>query len=257
MKQRKVNRGFTLIELLVVIAVISVLLAILIPALHKARQLSQRSSCQARLKHLSLAWNMYLNENDGAFYQGVNANLNYGGWPGLIGWWPRPLNPYAGLRGTEEITEDAAKAFCCPGDQGGVPPAYTIQYKVHLYLGTSYQTNIFLIGQDACGTFSEKTKELDAEISSRLSNLTINDVYNPSRLLLLGDYGWINQWDPGSDPPHEWKERAEWHGREDCFNLVFLDGHCGLIKIKKGIYVDDAYSILPFKELYGLAKQIQ
>lgn len=256
-KQRKGDCGFTLIELLVVIAVISVLLAILFPALHKVRQLSQRTGCQIRLKHLSLAWDMYFNDHGGAFYQTVNANLNYGGWPGWIGWWPRPLNPYVGLKGTEKITEDAAKAFCCPSDRGGIPPDYNAHYKVYRYWGTSYQTNIFLIGPDACGTFSDHTEVLDAEISKRLSNLNINDVYNPSRLLLLGDYGWIDQWDPNSELSKECKERAEWHGREECFNLVFLDGHCGLIKIKKGIYVDDTYSILPFEDLYGLAKQIQ
>ena len=256
-ERRIVNFGFTLIELLVVIAVISVLLAILFPVLHIVRQQSQRTSCQTRLKNLSLAWNMYLDDSEGAFYQGINANLNYGGWPGLIGWWPRPLNPYAGIEGAEEITKEAAKAFCCPGDRGGVPPAYTIRYEVHLYLGTSYQTNIFLIGQDACGTFSEKTEQLDAEISSRLSNLNINDVYNPSRLLLLGDYGWINQWNPKSKLSPELKKHAEWHGHEDSFNLLFLDGHCELIKIKKGIYVDDTYSLVPFKDLYELARQIQ
>lgn len=256
-KRKTAHIGFTLIELLVVIAVISVLLAILLPALHKVRQLNQRTVCQTRLKNLSMAWGMYFDENEGAFYQGVNANLNYGGWPGWMGWWPRPLNPYVGIKGTEKITEDAAEAFCCPGDRGGIPPDYNAHYKTYQYWGTSYQTNIFLIGPDACGTFSENTKVLDAEISKSLKDLNINDVYSPSLLLLLGDYGWVNQWDPGSEISEECKECAKWHGRDECFNLVFLDGHCGLIKIKKGIYVDDDYSILPFKDLYGLAKQDQ
>lgn len=256
-KRKTAHGGFTLIELLVVIAVISVLLAILFPALHKVRQLSQRTGCQTHLKQLSLAWDMYLNDNGGAFYQTVNANLNYGGWPGMIGWWPRPLNPYVGFKGTDEITEDAAKVFCCPGDQGGIPPKYNAHYKAYRYWGTSYETNIFLIGPDACGAFSEKTKLLDAEISKHLKDLNINDVYNPSRLLLLGDYGWINQWKPEFELPEECKERAKWHGRNEFFNLLFLDGHCGLIKIKKGIYVDDTYSLVPFKDLYELARQIQ
>jgi len=68
--------GFTLIELLVVIAV---LLAILLPALRKARTLTKRVACQSNLKQIAVAWNMYLDDNDGRFYQARNGNLNYGG----------------------------------------------------------------------------------------------------------------------------------------------------------------------------------
>jgi hypothetical protein len=39
--------------------------------------------------------------------------------------------------------------------------------------------------------------------------------------------------------------------------MSFLDGHVKLLKIRKGLYVTEQYSILPFKDLYGLAIQIQ
>jgi len=42
-------KGFTLIELLVVIAVIALLLAILMPALRKARGQAQMAACSAQL----------------------------------------------------------------------------------------------------------------------------------------------------------------------------------------------------------------
>jgi prepilin-type N-terminal cleavage/methylation domain-containing protein/prepilin-type processing-associated H-X9-DG protein len=56
--------GFTLIELLVVIAIIAVLMAILMPALNRAREQGMRSTCLSNLKQLTLAWIMYADEHD-------------------------------------------------------------------------------------------------------------------------------------------------------------------------------------------------
>jgi len=63
------RKGFTLIELLVVIAVIAVLMAILLPALKKAREQGQRTACQANLKTYTLAIYMYCGDNDDRFCQ--------------------------------------------------------------------------------------------------------------------------------------------------------------------------------------------
>ena len=53
--ERTLARGFTLIELLVVIAIIAILAAMLLPALGKAKQASQRSACLSNLHQIALA----------------------------------------------------------------------------------------------------------------------------------------------------------------------------------------------------------
>ena len=51
--------GFTLIELLVVIAIIAILMAILMPALHRVREQGRRIVCESNLKTLTMSWIMY------------------------------------------------------------------------------------------------------------------------------------------------------------------------------------------------------
>jgi prepilin-type N-terminal cleavage/methylation domain-containing protein len=254
-KTRRLPTAFTLIELLVVIAIISLLLALLLPALRRARSAARRTSCQSNLRQIAFAWITYLDDSGGAFLQRQSANLNYGGWKGVMFTSNRPLNSYFSLPPIEENEEDA-RIFCCPADRGGFPGPLLYEKAYHV-CGTSYNTNIFIIGEKYIGIFSPETAVLDQEINKRLAGVCLDDVANPSRLLLIGDYGWLNQWRKTLNVPEDMKRLVEWHDRIDCYNMAFLDGHVKFLNIRKGIYVSSEYCMLPFKELYDLAYQVQ
>jgi prepilin-type N-terminal cleavage/methylation domain-containing protein/prepilin-type processing-associated H-X9-DG protein len=66
------RKGFTLIELLVVIAIIALLLAIVVPALKRAKAAARFLVCKSNLRSLTTAINSYTVENKGAFipYEG-------------------------------------------------------------------------------------------------------------------------------------------------------------------------------------------
>jgi prepilin-type N-terminal cleavage/methylation domain-containing protein/prepilin-type processing-associated H-X9-DG protein len=69
----RTHRAFTLIELLVVISIIAILMAVLMPALKRAREGGKRAACLSNLKQLTLAWNMYADENDDRLVNGATG----------------------------------------------------------------------------------------------------------------------------------------------------------------------------------------
>lgn len=81
---RRLKPGFTLIELLVVISIIALLVAILLPALAKARHSTVSIQCRNQLRQIALAGNIYGQDHKMGFthhvwtedllsYVGINA----------------------------------------------------------------------------------------------------------------------------------------------------------------------------------------
>jgi len=64
MAHRHQRSGFTLIELLVVIAIIALLMAILMPALRKAKEQGRDVVCKSNLRQVGIGANLYAEDND-------------------------------------------------------------------------------------------------------------------------------------------------------------------------------------------------
>ena len=117
------RRGFTLIELLVVIAIIALLLAVIMPALGKAKEAAQRIICRNNLRQQSIGIILYSNDND-----------SYVPHNDMEGWlWDmtfmatKQLSEYAGF--------DDNKTFFCPANR--IKKATDARYWQFSYLGAT------------------------------------------------------------------------------------------------------------------------
>jgi type II secretion system protein G len=62
--QKESERGFTLIEMMIVVAIIAILVGILVPNFMRARAQAQTAACEANLKEIATALELYETDND-------------------------------------------------------------------------------------------------------------------------------------------------------------------------------------------------
>ena len=111
--------GFSLVELLVVIGIIAILIALLLPAMVRAREHARQLKCATQLRQLGAALTMYANANRGHYPEFGDWQV-YGGdgtgedTPGL-GWTER-LEQYIG--------KPTSGVYLCPS----FPPETEINY---------------------------------------------------------------------------------------------------------------------------------
>jgi prepilin-type N-terminal cleavage/methylation domain-containing protein len=107
------KRAFSLIELLVVIGIIAILLAILMPALRRARIQAQTMACLSNQRQIGMAMMIYANENRGWLFppdHGLDVPLNER-WFLAVLKPPPPLNP-----DSLDPKDWTPKLMLCPGD---------------------------------------------------------------------------------------------------------------------------------------------
>ncbi len=128
------RRAFTLVELLVVIGIIALLIAILLPAMRRAKDMGNRIVCATNLRSLATSFQMYTTESRGWFPL-PGADLQPEDW---VYWQTgRDLNKGALVPYTGKYFKEAI--YRCPADSihpaGIYAYSYTVNYMFTGYLG--------------------------------------------------------------------------------------------------------------------------
>jgi prepilin-type processing-associated H-X9-DG protein/prepilin-type N-terminal cleavage/methylation domain-containing protein len=198
-RSRPSKAGFTLVELLVVIGIITVLIAMLLPALTRARYAANRLRCAANLQQMSIATRNYSIEWQDS----------------ILGWtssaWYNRITRYMG--GTPYPPTRMVPALICPSDptQGGEGLTADPNRR-------SYAINANIPGDTA--TVKRRPK---------LSRLR-----KASEIILFVDWSWVafNASQISGTPT--WTTYAPRHWHKNTVNVAFADGH-----VEQGIEIDD------------------
>ncbi len=260
------REAFTLIELLVVIAIIAILMAILMPALKRAREQGQRAVCLNHLKTLTLGWSMYADDNDDRLVNG-EAYWNPTGAPEA----PVPgAGPHAGERFW--VGNDCASGFG-QGEQrpleiqlaairaGALFPYCKAEKVYRCPTGVRGEMRTYSTGYgmngcfDAAGTYSGNRGVRVGRTVLMVKRKSEITVPAPAYRLVFLDEGQIS---PDSYAIHYttarwWDPPFVRHG--DGTNVAFADGHSeywkyrGKETLEAGKQVNPVYNFTPTTEL--------
>jgi prepilin-type N-terminal cleavage/methylation domain-containing protein/prepilin-type processing-associated H-X9-DG protein len=270
MPKNRIKRAFTLVEMLVVIAIVSLIMAMIFPAIGHVKESAGETHCASNLRQLGTATLAYLATWNDALPQVAAFNPMagedriigslFGGKRGQLpmfgidqfGSDTRPLNKFLGsgsylvdTNPADGIDEDVP-VFQCPLDRGqpAQPPFLPEVDSMYDFVGTSYTLNDHALTSENCWTLvPAKSPPCDPDGSvtnDQRPGGKMPRVDDPTKAWMLGDQP-IYNYQEGGD------RRQRWHFNKVRCNLCFVDGHVAAgIDIPEGIEnTTKYYTFLP------------
>jgi prepilin-type N-terminal cleavage/methylation domain-containing protein/prepilin-type processing-associated H-X9-DG protein len=221
--------GFTLIELLVVISIISLLIALLLPALEQARQAARNVSCKSNLRQIGMGFRSYAADYDMLPYTYNEDNKRWSHWKGKL--LSNNSDRYLGIspkggsfNGSAPEDVNLDNPLLCPAVERQKWPWYNSP--ITEGNNSQYTMNGFAVYRlKSNGNPSRQSKAPGFPVAERFS-----DVKTPSDTWLLWDGAWFG--DHGAQDVHD----DQWYIHRNQFghkrhggnmNTLHFDGHAG------------------------------
>lgn len=242
------KRAFTLIELLVVVAIISLLIAILLPALQRVREKGKATVCMSNMRSLGIALQTYMYTNRDYF---PSVGFMHGGEsnPGQS-WVTLMADEYVRDGGDVEyngadatLREEVDDVRRCPSDRS---PHYKQPRNVGdgnvIWRQTSYASNYYLAVEDARAVGKEDPTPFNRIDRIRYPASTAYWL----ELAETGEYATADHVHPelwfAGNPENLAAEQMAIKRHDDRANYAMVDGHVESLPFEKTYRIDYAGS---------------
>jgi prepilin-type N-terminal cleavage/methylation domain-containing protein/prepilin-type processing-associated H-X9-DG protein len=218
---RDIQRGFTLVELLVVIGIIAVLIALLLPALNRARESAKGVNCMSNLRQIGIAVTLYTQASKGWLPPYRTA---------VTGFSPPPAYPYYWQFLAAFYQNEEPRVWECPSDNFVIGTAGPIRRHFNERMFSGVRDASFSYGWNIRLPKSSTSIYTLPEFSYVMNPSPVAKIRAPSEAMLFLDAASSVVGPDYVDIPTTW--RFDHNKRIAC---LYVDGHADL-RLREDIF---------------------